>query len=310
MTDVLGHARTAIARGSKSFAMAAKLFDPITRDRAMLLYAWCRHTDDVIDGQILGQGRNDDTRPPAERLAEVERLTEMALAGEPTGVPAYEALAQVVRETGMPPRYPRDLIHGFRIDMEERPFRTFDDTLAYCYHVAGCVGVMMAIVMGVSPDDKATLDRASDLGISFQLNNIARDVIEDAMNSRRYIPDDWLESVGLSPTNFAFPPNRRQLARLVTRLVNAAEDYEESARFGTPALSWRAAWAVLAAARIYGGIGRKVRDGGPEALESRMSTSKAEKLRAVAAALAEALRRKSLWPTPAPERTGLWTMPN
>jgi phytoene synthase len=310
MTDVLGHARTAIARGSKSFAMAAKLFDPVTRDRAMLLYAWCRHTDDVIDGQILGQGRNDDTRPPAERLAEVERLTEMALAGEPTGVPAYEALAQVVRETGMPPRYPRDLIHGFRIDMEERPFRTFDDTLAYCYHVAGCVGVMMAIVMGVSPDDKATLDRASDLGISFQLNNIARDVIEDAMNSRRYIPDDWLESVGLSPTNFAFPPNRRQLARLVTRLVNAAEDYEESARFGTPALSLRAAWAVLAAARIYGGIGRKVRDGGPEALESRMSTSKAEKLRAVAAALAEALRRKSLWPTPAPERSGLWTMPN
>ncbi len=310
MTDVLGHARTAIARGSKSFAMAAKLFDPITRDRAMLLYAWCRHTDDVIDGQILGQGRNDDTRPPAARLAEVERLTEMALAGEPTGVPAYEALAQVVRETGMPPRYPRDLIHGFRIDMEERPFRTFDDTLAYCYHVAGCVGAMMAIVMGVSPNDKATLDRASDLGISFQLNNIARDVIEDAMNSRRYIPDDWLESVGLSPTNFAFPPNRRQLARLVTRLVNAAEGYEESARFGTPALSWRAAWAVLAAARIYGGIGRKVRDGGPEALESRMSTSKAEKLRAVAAALAEALRRKSLWPTPAPERTGLWTMPN
>lgn len=310
MTDVLGHARTVIARGSKSFAMAAKLFDPITRDRAMLLYAWCRHTDDVIDGQILGQGRNDDTRPPAERLAEVERLTEMALAGEPTGVPAYEALAQVVRETGMPPRYPRDLIHGFRIDMEERPFRTFNDTLAYCYHVAGCVGVMMAIVMGVSPDDKSTLDRASDLGISFQLNNIARDVIEDAMNSRRYIPDDWLESVGLSPTNFAFPPNRRQLARLVTRLVNAAEDYEESARFGTPALSWRAAWAVLAAARIYGGIGRKVRDGGPEALESRMSTSKAEKLRAVAAALAEALRRKSLWPNPAPERTGLWTMPN
>ena len=288
--------------------MASQLFDPVTRDRAMLLYAWCRHTDDVIDGQVLGQGRNDDTRPPAERLAEVERLTEMALAGQPTGDPAYEALAQVVRETGMPPQYPRDLVHGFRIDMEERPFITFDDTLAYCYHVAGCVGVMMAIVMGVSPVDKATLDRACDLGVSFQLNNIARDVMEDAANSRRYIPDEWLESVNLDGRTFAYPPNRRQLSRLVTRLVNTAEEYEQSARYGTPALSWRAAWAVLAAARIYGGIGRKVRDAGPDGLDRRMSTTRAEKLRAVAVALTETMTRKSRWPLPGPVRTGLWTM--
>ncbi|GGE08026.1 phytoene synthase [Polymorphobacter glacialis] len=309
MTDVLGHAREAIARGSKSFAMASQLFDPVTRDRAMLLYAWCRHADDVIDGQVMGQGSNGDTRPPAERLAEVERLTEMALAGQPTGDPAYEALARVVRETNMPPQYPRDLVHGFRIDMEERPFRTFDDTLTYCYHVAGCVGVMMAIVMGVDPKDKATLDRACDLGIAFQLNNIARDVIEDAMNSRRYIPDDWLESVGLSGNSFAFGANRRQLSRLVTRLVNNAEEYEASARYGTPALSRRAAWAVLAAARIYGGIGRKVRDAGPEGMDRRVSTTRGEKFRAVALAFGEAVRRKSLWPLPGPARDGLWTMP-
>jgi phytoene synthase len=309
MTDVLGHARASIARGSKSFALAAKLFDAPTRDKAMLLYAWCRHTDDVIDGQILGEGRSDDQRPPAERLAEVERLTELALAGRPEGDPAYAALAQVVAETGMPHRIPRDLIHGFRIDMEERPFRTFDDTLAYSYHVAGCVGVMMAIVMGVSPDDRATLDRASDLGIAFQLNNIARDIIEDAMNSRRYIPDDWLASVGLQPNSFAFPAQRRQLFRLVVRLVDQAELYEASARHGTPALRNRAAWAVLAAASIYGGIGRKICDAGPEALETRMRTTTPEKLKAVAKAGYETLRRRALWSGPHP-RAGLWTMPD
>ncbi len=308
MTDILANARSAIARGSKSFAMASQLFDPVTRDRAMLLYAWCRHTDDVIDGQVLGQGRNDDLRPPAERLAEVERLTEMALAGQPTGDPAYEALAQVCRETNMPPQFPRDLVHGFRIDMEERPFRTFDDTLTYCYHVAGCVGVMMAIVMGVDPRDRATLDRASDLGIAFQLNNIARDIIEDAMNSRRYIPDDWLANVGLSPTTFAVPAQRRQLFRLLIRLVDQAEEYELSARHGTPALRNRAAWAVLAAASIYGGIGRKLRKAGPEALESRMRTTLPEKLQAVSLAASQTLVRKQRW-SGDHDRSGLWTMP-
>ena len=308
MTDVLAHAHAAIARGSKSFAVASRLFDGATRDHATLLYAWCRHCDDVIDGQVLGQGSSGDSRTPAERLAEVETMTDAALAGRPTGHNAYDALAQVVRETAMPPRYPRDLVEGFRIDVEARPFETFDDTLAYCYHVAGCVGVMMAIVMGVSPDDRATLERASDLGIAFQLNNIARDVIDDAMTGRRYIPDNWLAEVGLESGRFAFPAHRRQLARLVTRLVDTAEDYEASARFGTPALGLRAAWAVLAAARIYGGIGRKVRDGGAPALDSRMATTRREKTAAMALALADAMTRKRRWPQPGPPRAGLWTM--
>lgn len=310
MSDpVLDYARDAIARGSKSFALASRLFDPVTRDRAMLLYAWCRHCDDVIDGQLLGEGRSDDRRSPAERLAEVERETEAALAGHPSGLP-WQALARVVAETGIPARYARDLIEGFRIDMEERPFHTIDDTLTYCYHVAGCVGVMMAIVMGVRPDDRATLDRACDLGIAFQLNNIARDVIEDAMNSRRYIPDDWLASVQLEPKSFAFGPYRRQLARLVARLVFLAEDYEASARWGTSALPWRSAWAVLAAARIYGDIGRRVRDLGETGLDNRVVTSRVQKLQAVAAALPAALSRVRHWPSPGPARDGLWTMPD
>lgn len=310
MSDVLANARDAIARGSKSFALASRLFDAPTRDRAMLLYAWCRHTDDVIDGQVLGEGRNNDTRPPAERLAEVHWETERALAGNPTPGTPYEALARVVQETGMPAQYPRDLIHGFRIDMEARPFLTFDDTLVYCYHVAGCVGVMMAIVMGVKPDNRAVLERACDLGMSFQLNNIARDVVEDAMNGRRYIPDDWLASVRLEPHDFAYDRNRRQLSRLVARLAFKAEEYEESARFGTSALGNRAAWAVLAAARIYGGIGRKVRAAGEAGLEQRVSTTKAEKARAVALAFGDMLARGRRWPMPGPAREGLWTMPD
>ncbi len=309
MSVVLDNARTAIARGSKSFALASRLFDAPTRDRAMLLYAWCRHTDDVIDGQVLGEGRNDDRRPPAERLAEVHWETERALAGNPTPGTPYEALAMVVQQTGMPARYPRDLIQGFRIDMEERPFHSFDDTLTYCYHVAGCVGVMMAIVMGVKPDERAVLERACDLGMSFQLNNIARDVVEDALIGRRYIPDDWLASVRLEQDSYVLERNRRQLSRLVARLVFRAEEYEESARYGTSALGNRAAWAVLAAARIYGGIGRKVRGLEEAGLANRVSTTKAEKAQAVALALGDALVRKSRWPMPGPSRDGLWTMP-
>ena len=57
MDPVVANAKTIIEQGSKSFAAAAKLFDPATREKAFMLYAWCRHCDDEIDGQELGFGQ-------------------------------------------------------------------------------------------------------------------------------------------------------------------------------------------------------------------------------------------------------------
>ncbi|MGL4541311.1 MAG: phytoene/squalene synthase family protein, partial [Polymorphobacter sp.] len=241
--------------------------------------------------------------------AELEALTAKALAGEPTGVMAFDALARVAAETALPARYPADLLTGFRSDVEERPFESEADLLTYCYHVAGVVGVMMAIVMGVSPETQETLDRACDLGLAFQLNNIARDVVEDAGIGRRYLPGEWLDAAGLPRDGYAAPEHRETLAGVVRRLVDMAELYEASARYGTPALGLRSAWAVLAAAGIYGGIGRKVRAGGAAALATRVSTTTPQKLGIVGASYAAALSRSRRWPSPGPSRTGLWTRP-
>ncbi len=305
---IVATAQESIAKGSKSFSAASRLFDRRTRERAWLLYAWCRRCDDIADGQEHGHDISA-VENPAERLSEISGKTETALSGEIVGDPAFDALRIFAAETDLPPTLARDLIAGFALDAEGWRPRTEDDLYLYCYHVAGCVGVMMAIVMGVDPNDRATLDRASDLGIAFQLNNIARDIVDDAMAGRRYIPDDWLADVGLDQSSFAFPKNRRQLARLATRLVDVAETYEESARYGTPALGNRAAWAVLAAARIYGGIGRKVRDAGAPGLDTRMSTTMPEKFRALGVSWLESFSRRRRWPAPGPSRDGLWTMP-
>jgi phytoene synthase len=304
---VLEAAQEAIRQGSKSFALASRLFDGGTRDRATLLYAWCRHCDDVIDGQWLGEGAHDWGGTPAQRLATLRRQTDLALAGEPIGEPAFEALARVAAEVALPACYPHDLLEGFRMDVEWRPVVSEHDLLAYCYHVAGCVGVMMALVMGVDRQDHRTLARASDLGLSFQLNNIARDVAEDATRGRCYLPADWLKAEGLTAQTHAEPGNRDALHRVVTRLVDLAERYEASSAHGVPALRNRQAWAVLSAAHIYGDIGRKVRGRGPAALSERAYTRRRDKLIAVALAAPEALWKRNLGVSTPEDRTGLWT---
>ena len=104
-------AQASIAKGSKSFALASKLFDPATRERAWLLYSWCRRCDDIADGQDHG-GAMSAVDNPQERLAFVRDMTERALAGEVTGDPAFDALGLVARECNIPPEWPRDLDAG------------------------------------------------------------------------------------------------------------------------------------------------------------------------------------------------------
>jgi len=300
-------AHASIARGSKSFAAASTLFDPATRERAWLLYAWCRACDDIADGQDHGHGMTRVADAPA-RLADLTARTEAALAGEVVGDMPFDALRLVAGETHMPPRWPRDLIAGFALDAAEWRPRTEDDLYRYCYHVAGVVGCMMAVVMGVEADDAATLDRACDLGMAFQLANIARDVAEDDAAGRRYLPADWLAEAGIGADEPLFPAHKPYLAVLARRLATRAAAFEASARRGTPALRPRAAWAVLAAANIYGAIGRTVAARGERAWDDRVTTSKAAKIGFIAKAAYQARRRAALHP-PIPRDPALWTRP-
>ena len=77
---------------------------------------------------------------------------------------------------------------GFQMDVENASYTSLSTTLNYCWGLAGVVGVMLSLVMGRR--DAATLYVASDLGMAFQLTNIARDVVEDAANNRVYLPSE------------------------------------------------------------------------------------------------------------------------
>ncbi len=285
MTDpaLVRAAKDTIAQGSKSFAAAARLFDRETREGAVLLYAWCRYCDDVVDEQELGwtrAGGELDERSPWERLESLERQTRSALAGEPQSDIAFAALQAVARRHAIPERLPLQHLAGFRMDLEGRRYETIGDTLDYSYHVAGVVGVMMAHIMGVR--DPAVLDRASDLGIAFQLTNIARDIVEDAAIGRLYVPDAWLAEAGIPSEEVGAAAYRPALARVAARLIEAAEPYYGSASIGIAALPPRSAWAIATAHGVYRQIGIEVRRRSARAWDGRVSTSRLQKLGHVA----------------------------
>ncbi len=292
-TTLVAHARDSIERGSTSFALASKLFDRKTREQAWLLYYWCRRCDDIADGQDHG-GTMSAVDDPMERLANITDLTTRALEGETTGEPAFDALGLVARECAIPHKYIYDLIEGFALDAAGWHPRSEKDLLKYCYHVAGAVGCMMAIIMGIDPEDSETLERAADLGRAFQLANIARDISEDDAAGRCYIPDDWLVEADIPPGEQMRPFYRARLADIGWWLADMAQDYEASARIGARKLPFRARWAVLAAAGIYGDIAREVAARGQAAWDRRVIVSKSKKLGWAAKALIQAGRNGPL----------------
>ena len=292
MDNVTAHGHASIKKGSKSFALASRVLPPALRDDASMLYAWCRYCDDVIDGQEMGHGQIEDYKTgQGERLEMLREKTARALSGEPMEDPVFAGLARVVKTHEINHRHPFDLLKGFEMDTEDRVYKSVDDILDYAYHVAGVVGVMMANIMGVRDD--ATLDRASDLGLAFQLTNIARDVIDDAQADRVFVPQDLLSKHGApnAAQELAQRDNWPSAYKAACEQLDIAEAYYRSAKVGIRELDFRCAWAISAALKVYREIGEVLRSGGPEAWEGRVGAGKGRKLALAIGAAGPAIRR-------------------
>jgi phytoene synthase len=295
-------AEATIAEGSKSFAAAARLFPPALRRDVILLYAWCRHCDDVTDGQQLGHGRFEAAC--ADTVAALKADSLAACSGEPRDTVPFRALAEIARRHRLPVNIVADHLAGFERDVAGWRPQTLDDLLEYCYFVAGAVGILMARIMGVH--DHRTLARASDLGLAFQLTNIARDVVEDARGGRCYLPLAWLDRQALAPEDLGQPGAREAVFPLVRELVETAEPYYASAAVGIRELPARAAWAIATARSVYRDIGRARVRAGPSGLQRRVFTGRGRKGWRVVTGGARVLgsrmpRRR------AQARRGLWT---
>jgi 15-cis-phytoene synthase len=265
--------RAAIREGSRSFYAASRLLPRAVRRPAFGLYAFCRLSDDAVD---LEGG----SRAALARLS--ERLVR-AGEGRPLPFAADRAMADLMRRHAIPIAVPLALLEGLSWDAEGRTYESLDDLCEYAARVAGSVGVMMTLLMGVRSEQ--ALARACELGIAMQLTNIARDVGEDARLGRLYLPRQWLREAGVDNAAWIANPTACDAMRsVVARLIGTAETLYARALSGIPLLPARCRPAILAAALIYAEIGREVERNGHDSVTLRARVSGARKLQLLARA--------------------------
>ena len=156
-----------LRRHGKTFAFAGLFLPQQILADSSTLYAFCRHLDDLVDGQV-------DTPTVLAELRE----TEAALAGITLGPERLQAFINMAERTGLNLDSARQLVAGMEADLSPVGIEDRRQMLRYCYQVAGTVGEMMCAVLDI--EDRRAHPHAVDLGIGMQLINIARDVHEDA----------------------------------------------------------------------------------------------------------------------------------
>jgi 15-cis-phytoene synthase len=279
----LDECRGMITKGSKSFSLAARLFDSETRDAAFFLYGWCRYCDDQVD-----QAGMEESREQLEqRLRTLAEATRSAFSGAAQEQAVFIAMQYIVRRYSIPAHYALELIEGMAMDARATRYQTFNDLLLYCYRVAGTVGLMMSHVMGLR--DEQALKHAADLGMAMQLTNIARDITEDAEMGRIYLPIQWIEEAGMVPEEIAAPKNRQKLALVTRRLLREAERYYVSGDAGLWHLSFRSACAVAAARHVYAAIGSLLLLKGSSAWDQRTYVTGPQKISAILGGMVQVL---------------------
>ncbi len=266
--------RAAIRSGSRTFHAASLLLPERVREPALALYAFCRLADDAID----------HAEDPQQALADLQRRLEQASDGEPRPHPADRALAATLEACAIPRAIPAALLEGFAWDSARRRYATLADVEEYAMRVAGTVGLMMALVMGVRAP--AALARAADLGVAMQLSNIARDVGEDARAGRLYLPLEWLDAAGVDAAELLRAPRfSAALGSVVARLLDHARALYERSALGVASLPVDCRPAIHAARLMYAAIGHEVARRGFDSISSRAVVSTRRKLALVARAL-------------------------
>ena len=250
------------AAASGSSFYYAFLFLPAPRRAAITaFYAFCREVDDVVD-------EVSDTSVAAQKLAWWQGEVRQAFAGQPTH-PVMQALMPLAGDYGIEARHLLAVIEGCQMDLEQSRYLDFAGLTRYCHLVAGVVGEVAARIFGQT--DPATTQYAHRLGLALQLTNIIRDVGEDALRGRIYLPIAELQQFDVK----AHEITQRQYSDRFTALMRfqaerAQRCYDEALAL-LPAADRRAQKPGLMMASIYRTLLDEISRDGFQVLHQRTS---------------------------------------
>ncbi len=257
------------AASSGSSFYYAFLFLPAQRRAAITaFYAFCREVDDVVD-------EVSDPGVARTKLAWWQSEVSQSFAGKPTH-PVMQAVMPHVPAYGLEERQFQAIIQGCQMDLEQTRYLDFPGLARYCHLVAGVVGEVSARIFGQT--DAATTGYAHKLGLAFQLTNIIRDVGEDAMRGRIYLPVSELQQFDVKAHEILNRKYSDNFTKMMRFQAQRAHGLYDEALAMLPSADRRSQKPGLMMASIYRTLLREIEAEDFKVLHQRISLTPLRKL--------------------------------
>lgn len=167
-------------------------------------YAFCRQVDDLAD---------EPTASRDERQACLNHWKEVIRRQAEPVTPVERGLRDLMSRYPIPPGLLEEIILGMEMDLRGESYPTFAALEQYCFRVASAVGLVSIEIFGYS--SPATRDYAIELGHALQLTNILRDVREDILRDRIYLPAEDMLRFGVAREDLASGKESAPFLRLM-----------------------------------------------------------------------------------------------
>ena len=236
------------ASHGKTYYLATLLLPPEKRPYVHALYGFARYADEIVDD--LSSTLTEDQK--AQWLHDWgQAFLDDADRGW-SDDPVCMAAVDTVQRWQIPRAHFEAFLHSMAMDLTVTEYRTYEDLYEYVYGSAAVIGLQMVPIL--EPSSAEAYDRATDLGVAFQLANFIRDVGEDLERGRVYLPLDELAQFGVTRADLEArvltPAIRQALAFQVQRV----RELEERSRPGVAMLAPSSRDCIEAARVLYCGI--------------------------------------------------------
>lgn len=286
-------------RSSSNFKFAFLFLGQGQRDALKQVYEFCRVVDDIVDERPPGEAGETAAREGLAlwRLEVARMYAQHGQASDGDGLAPQTELGRTLAESLGRFPFPRrgfdEIIAGCEMDLERTIYGDEDELRLYCFRVASCVGLLCIAIFGdVGP---AAQRYAEHLGLALQYTNILRDIGEDALRGRVYVPQTLLARHDMGTADILA---QRYDARFVAMAGEFADMAEQQYQLAWSALAEADVRALLPAevmGRTYHRILDEIRERHFNVYTRRAALRRRDKLKVAALAIARAsLGRRAL----------------
>lgn len=255
-----------------SYYLATRFFPAHMREATHVLYGFFRLADEIVDTPSVGDSRSAETR-----LREWQDDWKKAYLSRVSNHPVLRATAHIFHTFHIPYEYSEAFLEAMARDLTVTRYATYRDLEAYMYGSAAAVGLMMSYIIGFT--SPVALEHAKALGEAMQLTNFLRDIKEDFLRGRVYLPLEELNEFIVSVEDIAQERLTPDFARLMQFEIDRCRALYQKGNEGLQYLTKSGRFPVAAASALYAGILDCIEARQYDVFTERCRTSRLQKIR-------------------------------